>query len=327
MIVSKTPFRVSIGGGGTDLPFYYSLKGGELVSAAIDKYIYIIVQPRHFDEFLLRYSSTEIVKNIDDIKHDLIRESLKLLNIDKPLEITSVADLPARSGLGSSSSFLVGLLHALHEYKNEKVSKKKLAEEATKIQSDILHQSAGLQDQYVTAYGGVINMKISTKGRVLITPIDTSNETLEELEDRLVFFYTGINREAEAVLRNQKETAKNDMSKINELTQIKQLGIDIRNAIESGNLRKFGQYMHLHWKIKQNLSSMMTSSRINDWYELAISNGAIGGKIIGAGGGGFMMFYAEHNKERLISEMVKQGLVYLKFNFDYDGTRIIVRNA
>jgi D-glycero-alpha-D-manno-heptose-7-phosphate kinase len=323
MIVSRTPFRISIGGGGTDLPFYYTKKGGDLVTAAIDKYMYIIVQPRQFDEFLIRYSKTEIVKNVEDIQHELIRESLKLLNIYKPLEVTSVSDLPAQTGLGSSSTFLVGLLHALHRYKGEKVSKKRLAEEATKIQSEILHQSAGMQDQYIAAYGGMINLKITTRGRVLVTPIDVTDEDLTKLEENLLFFYTGIRRSADEVLADQEKEVLSDDKKIDNMTEIKKLGVDIKDALETGNLRKFGQYMHVHWKIKQSLSKKMTNSDINEWYELAIRNGAIGGKIIGAGGGGFLMFYIENNKEQLVNAMVRQGLTYLKFGFDYDGTKII----
>ncbi|MFH2021092.1 MAG: galactokinase [archaeon] len=326
MIVSKTPFRVSIGGGGTDLPFYFERYGGDLVTAAIDKYIYIIVQPRQFSEYLIRYSKTEIVKNVDEIQHELIRESLKLLNLHQHLEITSVSDLPARTGLGSSSSFLVGLLHALHEFKKEKVSKKRLAEEATKIQSEILNQAAGMQDQYIASYGGMINLKINSKGRVLVTPIDVSDEKLTELQGKLVFLYTGMVREAEDVLNTQKKEALSDQKKFDELTQIKQLGFDIKKALEAGNLRRFGQLMHVHWTIKQNLSSAMTNSQINEWYSLAIKNGAVGGKIIGAGGGGFLMFYVDSNKERFIEEMEKTGLKHIDMGFDYDGSRIIVRD-
>jgi D-glycero-alpha-D-manno-heptose-7-phosphate kinase len=324
MIVSRTPFRISIGGGGTDLPFYFKKKGGELVTAAIDKYMYIIVQPRQFDEFLIRYSKTEIVKNVDDIQHELIREALKLLNITKPLEITSVSDLPAKTGLGSSSTFLVGLLHALHEYKGEKVSKKRLAEEATKIQTEILQQAAGMQDQYIASYGGMINLRINVKGKVIVTPIDITDENLNELEEKLVFFYTGVRRSADEVLKDQEKEVLSDDVKMDSLTQIKEIGFEIKDALESGNLRKFGQYMHLHWKLKTSLSNKMTNLQINEWYELARSNGAIGGKIIGAGGGGFLMFYVENNKERLIDVMTREGLSYLKFGFDYDGTQIIV---
>jgi D-glycero-alpha-D-manno-heptose-7-phosphate kinase len=324
MIVSRTPFRVSIGGGGTDLPFYYSKNGGELVTAAIDKYLYIIVQKRMFNTFLIRYSKTEIVEKVEDINHELIRESLKLLDIHTPIEITSVSDLPAEAGLGSSSSFLVGLLNALHTYKKEKVSKKRLAEEATKIQTEILRQAAGMQDQYIAAYGGMINLKINQKGRVLVTPIDVTDEKLTELENNLLFFYTGIRRSADDVLKDQQKQAETDQKKLEELTQIRKLGVDIKRALEAGNIRKFGQLMHVHWKIKQNLSKLMTNNQINGWYETALANGAIGGKIIGAGGGGFLMFYADRNKEKIISEMQKEGLIYMKFGFDYDGTKIII---
>ena len=325
MIVSKTPFRISIGGGGTDLPFYYTKKEGTLISATINKYIYIIVQKRQFDTFLIRYSKTEVVKNVKDIQHELIREALILLNITDPIEITSVSDFPAKTGLGSSSSFLVGLLNALHEYKNERVSKKKLAEEATKIQTDILKKSSGLQDQYAASFGSLISMNINRKGRTLVTPVDISDELLTEIENKLVFLYTGIKRSAEEILKEQKAEAEIDEDKIIGLTQIKKIGLDIKKALETGNLRKFGLLMNLHWEVKKSLSAKMTNSQIDEWYQLAIKNGAIGGKIMGAGGGGFLMFFVDKNKEAFVKAMQEKGeLIHVPCKFDYDGTKIII---
>ena len=325
MIVSKTPFRISIGGGGTDLPFYYTKKGGALTTATIDKYMYIIVQKRQFDEYLIRYSKTETVKKVDDIKHELVREALKLLDIKDHIEITSVSDFPAQTGLGSSSAYLVGLLNALHAYKGERVSKKTLAEEATKIQMD-LDQGAGLQDQYAAAFGGLIHLSINKKGKVIVNPLDISVDTIKKLEEQLVFFYTRIRRDADEVLKDQKKEAEKDERKIEGLTQIKRIGRDIKKALESGNTRKMGILMDLHWEAKKKLSSKMTSSQIDQWYELGIKNGASGGKIVGAGGGGFLMFFVNNNKEQFIKSMKDTGLVHMPLKFEHDGTKIIVED-
>ncbi|MBS3128357.1 galactokinase [Candidatus Woesearchaeota archaeon] len=327
MIISRTPFRIPIGGGGTDLPFYYTKKGGSLISATVDKYMYIIVQKRIlYDDFFIRYKKTEMTKTLDEIQHPLVREALRLLNIKEPIEITSVADLPAGSGLGSSSSFLVGVLHALHAYKGEKVSKKTLADEATQIQMEILRTEAGLQDQYAAAFGGIMTMNINKNGKVIVSPLDIADHHLRALEKNLVFLYTGLTRSADEVLASQRKEAETDEEKINGLTQIKEIGEEIKKALEAGNLRRFGEWMNIHWQTKQKLSKKMTNSKIDEWYNIALQNGAIGGKIMGAGGGGFFMFYVDKDKEKFIQEMSKAGLIPLDFHFEFDGSTIVFNN-
>src|SRR3989338_8422690 len=271
MIISRTPFRIPIGGGGTDLPFYYTKKGGSLISATVDKYMYIIVQKRIlYDDFFIRYKKTEMTKTLDEIQHPLVREALRLLNIKEPIEITSVADLPAGSGLGSSSSFLVGVLHALHAYKGEKVSKKTLADEATQIQMEILRTEAGLQDQYAAAFCGIMTMNINKNGKVIVSPLDIADHHLRALEKNLVFLYTGLTRSADEVLASQRKEAETDEEKINGLTQIKEIGEEIKKALEAGNLRRFGEWMNIHWQTKQKLSKKMTNSKIDEWYNIAL---------------------------------------------------------
>jgi D-glycero-alpha-D-manno-heptose-7-phosphate kinase len=328
MIISKTPFRISIGGGGTDLPFYYTRKGGSLVTATINKYMYIIVQRRKYhDDFFLRYLKIELVKDSNLINHELIREAIKLLKITEPIEVTSVSDIPAGTGLGSSSSFLVGLLNALHAYKGERVSNKTLADEATKIQMEILKQPAGLQDQYAAAFGGIIHMAINKVGKTLVSPLDIPYDDINRLQENLVFFYTGINRSANEILNQQKIEVESDDEKLNQMTQIKEIGYEIKKALEAGNLRRFGEWMNVHWENKKKVSKRMTNPQIDEWYNLAIENGAIGGKIMGAGGGGFFMFYVGNNKDNFIQMMENKGLKNVDWKFDFDGSTIVYNDG
>ncbi len=324
MIVTKTPLRLPIGGGGTDLPFYYTKNKGFLLTATINKYIYITLHERKFyQESLLKYSQIENIKNIEEIKHTRIREALRLLNIHDHLEITSIADVPARSGLGSSSSFLVGLLNALHSYKREFVSVANLAEEACKIDIEILKEPIGKQDQYAAAYGGFLQMEINQKGKVIASRLDITQDTIEELQRNLFLFYTGITREASEVLADQKKTAEKSDTSIEGMNQIKQIGIDIKKALEHGDTRRFGEWLNVHWETKKTLSKKMTNPQIDKWYNLAIENGAIGGKVMGAGGGGFFMFYCEKNQKEFRKAMTNSGLKELDFKFDFDGSKVL----
>jgi D-glycero-alpha-D-manno-heptose-7-phosphate kinase len=324
MIISRTPFRISIGGGGTDLPFYYTKRGGSLITATINKYMYIIVQKReYYEDYFIRYMKTEIVKKPDEIQHELIREAIKLLEINEPIEVTSVSDVPSGTGLGSSSSFLVGLLNALHAYKGERVSKKTLADEATKIQMEILRTPAGMQDQYAAAFGGIITMNISKNGKVIVSPSDINYDNIKKLQEHLVFLYTGIFRSADDVLNAQKKEVESDEEKLKRMDEIKEIGTKIKESLESGNLRRFGEWMNIHWETKKKVAKEMSDSQINKWYGLAISNGAIGGKIMGAGGGGFFMFYVDGNKEKFIKAMEDAGLRNMECKFDFDGSTII----
>lgn len=323
MIITRTPVRISIGGGGTDLPFYYKKHGGSLVTATIDKYIHIAVQRRFYSETRVSYSKTEIVKDNKDIQHPLVREALKLLDIREGLEIVSIGDVPSGAGLGSSGAFLVGLLHALHTYRGEIVSKKVLADEACKIEMDILKEPSGKQDQYASAFGGILQMQISRQGAVRIGPLNLSEQTIRALESNLMLFYTSIRRRAKDVLKAQKNAAERDKTKMEHLTRIKQIGADIRKALEKGNTRRFGEWLNVHWQTKHRLASVMSNPQIDEWYDLALKNGAIGGKIMGAGGGGFFMFYVENNQEKFRVAMERARLVEMPFRFDFDGTKVV----
>lgn len=324
MIVTKTPLRLPIGGGGTDLPYYYSKHKGFLVTATLNKYIYITVHERKFyQESLLKYSNIENVKNIDEIKHTRIREALRLLNVTEPLEITSMADVPSQTGLGSSSSFLVGLLNALHAYKREYVSVAALAEEACKIDLEILKEPIGKQDQYAAAYGGLMQMEISQKGKVMVSRLDVHQDTVEELQRNLFLFYTGISRDASEVLQEQKSKAESSQVSAEGLTQIKEIGYAIKKALENGDTRRFGEWLNVHWETKKKLSGKITNPQIDRWYKTAIENGAIGGKIMGAGGGGFFMFYCDKNQKEFRKAMTNSGLKELDFKFEFDGSKIL----
>jgi len=324
MIVVRAPLRLSIGGGGTDLPFYSSKFGGSLVSAAINKYNYIIVEKRDFyDEYLIRYSKTEIVKDVKDIKHTRIKAALEYLGINEPLEITAIADVPAGTGLGNSSTFLVALLKALHTYKREDVSAKKLAEEAAEIEMKILNEPIGKQDQYLAAFGGLLNLEIDNAGEVIASPIDISYSTLEELESNTLLFSTGVKRAAVEVIQDQKKNAESDEEKMKQMHIIKDIGLQIKQALQEGDTLKFGKWLNVHWETKKQFSKKMSNSDIDRYYEIALKNGALGGKVVGAGGGGFLLLYCGENKKRLREAMEKEGLKELPFRFDTEGCKII----
>lgn len=325
MIVTRTPLRISLGGGGTDLPFYCSKFGASLITSAINKFIYISISPRLDKEYKLNYSRTEIVREINQIKHPLIRESLKFIKITKPLEIHSTAEIPSGTGLGSSSTYLVGLLNALYYHNQEIVSKYKLAEDSSTILMDKLKEPCGKQDQYAAAFGNLLHLKINTSGRVIVSPININYKTLKELEKNLLLFYTGLKRSANEVLTDQKKIAEEKpKSQIFEhYHKIKKIGSESLKCLEKGNLRRFGEWMNAHWNLKRELSDKITNPKIDKWYELALSSGAIGGKLIGAGGGGFMLFYTETNHEKLKQILSKEGLVHTEFKFDFDGSKIV----
>ena len=326
MIVSKAPLRIPLGGGGTDLPFFSKLFGGNLTSVAINKYIYIIVTKREFyNDFLIRYSEIEKVKGIEDIKHTRIKAALNYLNIDEPLEITSISDVPAGTGLGSSSSFLVALLKALHTYKGEEVSAFKLAEEAAEIEMEILGEPIGKQDQYLASFGGLINLDIHKNGKVLVSPLNLSTLDLQKLEENLMLFSTGTKHSAVEVLSEQKRVLESDKEKMDQMKLIKELGEDIRKSIEEGDLQKFGKWLNVHWEIKRKFSKVMSNEKIDFIYDLGIKSGAMGGKLVGAGGGGFFLFYCENKKEELREAMKKEGLKELKFKFDQEGCKIVYK--
>lgn len=328
MIISRSPVRITLGGGGTDLASYYSKYGGALIAAAIDKYTLVTAHTRFDDDIKLNYSRTEQVKNVNDIKHNIFRESLKSLKIKKGVELTSLSDMPSSSGLGTSGSFTIAVLNALHTYKKEFVSQKKLAEEACKIEIDILKEPIGKQDQYIAAFGGITFFEFAKDGKVKVRPVKMSDEAQDELHNNIILFYTGITRSASKILREQDNKSKKDEGKtIETLHEIKKIGLETKKAFERDDIDKLGEYLEVHWNIKKQLSTGVTNKFIDDCYSLAKNNGALGGKIMGAGGGGFFMFYHNGNnnqKTKFIKTMARMGLTKMRFNFDFEGSKIIL---
>jgi D-glycero-alpha-D-manno-heptose-7-phosphate kinase len=327
MIISRGPLRISLGGGGTDLPSYYKEHGGFVLSAAIDKYVYITLHETFQREYLIKYSATENVQTIDEIKHPIIREALRLVPVAAPhLEIVSMSDIPAGTGLGSSGSFTVALLRALHTMNKEFVLRQVLAEQACYIEIDRLGEPVGKQDQYIASFGGITAFEFCPSGSVNVTPLPISTETLYNLEDNLLLFFTGFTRSASAILAEQdQKTRGGDRGMIDHLHAMKQLGYESKAALETGDLRRFAEIMHEHWERKKYRSKSMTNSSIDDYYELARKNGAIGGKLIGAGGGGFLMLYSE-DKTRLRRALRDAGLREVRMKFDFEGAALVARS-
>jgi len=324
MIITRAPLRLSIGGGGTDLPFYAKKFGGLMISVALDKYIYIVIEKRKFyNEYLIRYSKTETPKKAKDIKHTRIKAALEYLGIDEPIEITSMADAPAGSGLGGSSTYLVALLKALHTYKREEVSAKKLADEASEIEIDILKEPIGKQDQYMAAFGGLRNLHFEKNGNVIVSPLNVSYSTLEDLENNLLLFNTGITRSASEVISNQAKAAESEDEKMQRMHLIKDIGKQIKTCLEKGDAQKVGKWMNVHWESKKRVTDKMSNSNIDKWYEAGIKSGAIGGKLVGAGGGGFLLFYCDQRKKQLRELMEQSGLRELPFKFDHEGAKLL----
>lgn len=324
MIIGRSPLRVSLGGGGTDLPSYYRTHGGFVVSAAIQQYVHVTMHRTPLKELLIRYSQIERPARAEDVKHPIIREALKLTGIGEPnIEITSMADIPAGTGLGSSGSFTTCLLKVLHKYKRHFIHPRELAELACHIEIDLLKEPVGKQDQYIAAFGGVTVFEFRPDDEVIARPVAASEETLDLLEDNLVLVSTGMYRVAAEVLKEQDEKSrKNDKTMLDNLHRVKELGQRSLEAIESGNLGEFGRIMHEHWEHKKKRSRGMTNPDIDRWYELGLQNGAVGGKIIGAGGGGFLMFYTEQ-KSRLRKALREAGLMEVKLAFDFEGTKLL----
>lgn len=324
MIITRTPVRISLGGGGTDLPSYYSKYGGFLVSGAIDKYVHITLNKRFEESNRITYSKMEIVDKVSEIKHPIVREALTLLDINHGVEIHSVANIPANTGLGSSSSFTVGLLNALHTYKRDYISLKDLAEEACKVEIEILGEPIGKQDQYISAFGGIQCLEIDKEGDVTVTPLKLSHDIIDELERNIMLFYTGVQRSASEILKGQKETVSKEEPRVVEaMHEIKEIGKEAKMQLEKGNLSRFGALLDVHWRVKKRLSNKISDPNIDGWYGLAIKNGALGGKIMGAGGGGFFMFYCDNNKNALREVLTKEGLREVHFKFDLEGTKIV----
>lgn len=325
MIITRTPFRITLGGGGTDLPSYYRAHGGFVLSAAIDKYMYICVnQPIVDDLVRLKYSKTEVVGSVDQVQHELAREALRLLGFKDAIEIVSMADIPAGTGLGSSSCYLVGLLNALHTLKRDFVSLRGLAEEACRIELDILQKPIGKQDQYLAAFGGLTVLEIAKDGAVTVRNAKVSRATIDDLEKNMLIFYTGLSRNSLDILASQSRAVEENAPVVLEsLHAIKEIGHRILEALEKGDLTRFGLLMDEHWRHKKRLSFRVTDQRLDDLYALAKRQGALGGKIAGAGGGGFFVFYCEADTMGLRKVMEGAGLREMRYRLDFEGTKVI----
>jgi len=325
MIIVRSPLRISLGGGGTDLPSYYEKYGGFLIAGAINKYVYVTINRPFTQGVFLKYSKLEFQRKIEGIKHPIIRESLKHFKINNPqIEISTIADIPSGTGLGSSGSFTTALLGAIFAHHKVPFQANELAELACDIEINKLNEPIGKQDQYISAYGGISALTFEKCGSVKVESLKIKQSTIFELEDNLLLFYTGQSRSASKILSDQKiKSISNDSQMTENLHYIKEIGLRSRAALENGELEEFAKLLDEHWKYKKSRSPGMSSNKINKWYELGIKNGAIGGKIVGAGGGGFLMFYAD-DKIKLRKTMKEEGLEELRFGFDYDGTRIVL---
>ncbi|MDR1042149.1 MAG: galactokinase [Deltaproteobacteria bacterium] len=325
MIITRSPLRISLGGGGTDLPSYYREQGGGfLVAAAIDKYVYVTVLRPFNEGIYLKYSQLEAVKGVDEIQHRIIREALRLQNLRTPqIEITALADIPSGTGLGSSGSFTTALLKALYAHRRQLILPQDLAELACHIEIERLGEPIGKQDQYIAAYGGITCFDFNPDDTVDARPLAIPIESLFELEERLCLFFTGFTRSAGDLLKDQKErSVGGDAEMIANLHYVKDLGVRSKEALERGDVFAFGRLMHEHWENKKKRTGGMSNPKIDAAYAKALKNGAVGGKIVGAGGGGFLMFLAE-DRSRLRRAMAEEGLEELRFRFDFDGAKVV----
>jgi len=323
MIITRTPLRISFCGGGTDLPSYYRRQQGAVVSAAINKYVYITVNrlTRYFqNRILVKYSRTELVDSVDEIAHPIIREAMKTTGVVDRVEITSMADIPAGTGLGSSSTYAVGLLHALYTFKGEYVSAGRLAEEACAIEIERLGDPIGKQDQYIAAYGGICRIRFNPDETVFVDPVICSYETKAALEENLLMFYTGKTRKAGEILTQQKAVTED---KMDVLTHMRDLSSSALEVLREGRLlSRFGEILHEGWLLKRSLVNSITSDEIDTYYETARKAGAIGGKLFGAGGGGFLLFYVEKQNHTKVREALSM-LQELPFRFEPQGSKVI----
>lgn len=325
MIIARSPLRITLGGGGTDLPSYYREHEGFLVSAAIDKYVYVNVMRPFTPGIYLKYSQLEHVDKVVDVKHPIIREAIQMLGFKTPqLEITTLADIPAGTGLGSSGSFTTALLKALYAHRKRHLHQEELAALACYIEIDCLGEPIGKQDQYIAAVGGVTCFTFHKDDRVTAVPLQVSMDTLFDLEDNLLLFFTGFSRSAGSILKDQNtRTKKSDGEMLANLHYVKELGYRSKDALEAGNPVLFGELMHEHWEHKKRRSAGMSNPEIDGWYQLGMNNGAVGGKLVGAGGGGFLMFYA-NDRNKLRHAMVSAGLEEVRFRFDFEGAKVVL---
>lgn len=324
MISTRSPLRISLGGGGTDLPSYYREHGGFLIAAAIDRFVYVNVLRPFTPGVFLKYSKLEHVETIDEVQHPIIREALRLTGFRTPqVEITALADIPAGTGLGSSGSFTTALLKALYAHRMRPIDPRDLAELACRIEIDILGEPVGKQDQYIAACGGMTCFSFNPDGSVLVEPLAINIDTKFDLEDNLLMFFTGFSRSAGSILQDQQaRTQSQDAAMLANLHYVKQLGLRSRQLLIDGRTADFGALLHEHWEHKKRRSAGMTMPQIDEWYDLGRRNGAIGGKLVGAGGGGFLLFYAE-DRNRLRHAMARAGLEEVRFRFELEGTKVM----
>jgi D-glycero-alpha-D-manno-heptose-7-phosphate kinase len=326
MIITRTPLRITLGGGGTDLPSYYERFGGLVVSAAIDKHIYISSNATFTPDYFLKYSALERVEHAADIDHPILREALLAHGIEPSVEIVSMADIPSGTGLGSSGAFTVGLLQAIYAMKRDHVGAAEVAEEACNIEIERLGRPVGKQDQYVAAFGGLKTYHFEPDGSVKVCPLQVSDATFHDLEEHLLMFFTGYSRAADKVLEEQRaKSTTGDSAMIDNLHYVKELGLRSQAALEDGDCEGFADLMHEHWEHKKKRSGMMSNPNIDRWYALGRESGALGGKLVGAGAGGFLLFYTREPRS-LRTAMAADGLPEVRFSFDSDGSVVLVRS-
>jgi D-glycero-alpha-D-manno-heptose-7-phosphate kinase len=323
MIITRSPLRITLGGGGTDLPSYYRDHEGFLIAAAIDKYVYVTVMRPFTPGIYLKYSALEHVEQVEQVRHPVIREALQTLPSTQ-IEITTLADIPAGTGLGSSGSFTTALLKALHTHHRQLLHPRELAELACHVEIDRLGEPIGKQDQYIAAFGGLTCFTFQRDDHVTAEPLRVSLDTMLDLEDNLLLFFTGFSRSAATILEDQHRRSRAcDADMLRNLHYVKELGLRSKAALEEGHMTRFGELMHEHWEHKKRRSARMSNDQIDAWYELARRNGAIGGKLVGAGGGGFLMFYAT-DRNQLRRAMAQAGLEEVRFRFDFEGTKVVL---
>ena len=324
MILARSPLRISLGGGGTDLASYYKEHQGFVIAGAINKYVYVSVSRPFKEGIVLKYSKIESISDVSEIRHPIIRESLNLLNLKTPqIEISTVADIPSGTGLGSSGSFTTSLLRALYAHKRKPIHANELAALACDIEINKLNEPIGKQDQYIAAFGGITSFLFNKNGSVTVESLSVTPEIVFQLEDNLLLFYTGQSRSASKILIDQKlKSESNDKQMIDNLHFVKDLGLQSKYALEKGDVELFATLMSKHWEYKKLRSEGMTNTKIDKWYKIGLKNGALGGKVVGAGGGGFLMFYA-NDKVKLKKAMKEEGLEELRFSFDFEGTKVI----
>lgn len=323
MIISRTPLRISFVGGGSDIQSYYKYKVGAVVSTAINKYIYITVNKKFDNKIRASYSKTENVSSADELQHPLIRECLKKVGIERGIEVTSMADIPSKgTGLGSSSSYTVGLLNALYAYKGKYVSAEKLAQEACEIEIEILKNPIGKQDQYIAAYGGLQFIQFLSDKSVTVDPIICSSEIKKKLESQFLLLYTGLTRSSNKILAKQSKNMKKSVNKREIMDRMVKIAFEMQKLLNNNSINGFGELLDENWLLKRKMAHGVTSKAIDRWYAIAKENGAEGGKILGAGGGGFLLLFAKKKYHDKILRSLKE-LEPTDFNFEPQGSKII----